>query len=86
MVVDACVDRRTITWVISLSPGLMVGRPSFIRLPGQMEGGRKDAQCNEQPAATNATNVTDANPPTRRSAMQPINPACVSDHCGCVHH
>ena len=39
MVVDACVDRRTITWVISLSPGLMVASASFIRR-GQMEGGR----------------------------------------------
>ena len=41
MVVDACVDRRTITWVISLSPGLMVASASFITV--RTDGGRKDA-------------------------------------------
>ena len=60
MVVDACVDRRTITWVISLSPGLMVARPSFIT--ARTDGRRKDAVLlllllrNEHcPGSTNAS-------------------------------
>ena len=52
MVVDACVDRRTITWVISLSPGLMVASASFIT--ARTDGGRKGEDAvlmrNELPA------------------------------------